>query len=221
VAWFDCGVYLIRNTVNGKVYVGSAQSIKARWYRHLKMLREGTHDNQKLQRAWDKYGESAFEFEVIAYGLGLDLFWQEQLAINAFDAVRAGYNIAPVAGSSMAGRKHSQATKELMSSVRKGKKQSADWVSKRTSGFKNRPIPLKQRQQISETLSGRPATEGTARNLRKMAANRTPEYIAWLGRKGAASRWGFDFNEPKPHQCFYEETLLNSSIEAAHAVQEA
>ena len=204
MAWFDCGVYLIRNTVNGKVYVGSARSFKARWYRHLKMLREGIHDNLKLQRAWKKYGELAFAFETVTYCSEADLFWHEQLAINAFDAVSKGYNIALIAGSSMTGRKHSQSTKDLMSIARKGKKQSAEWVSKRTSGLKGRPIPIKHRKKISDALTGRPASEGTACNLRKVASLRTPEYIAWLGRKGAASRWGSMFTEPKPNKCFYE-----------------
>lgn len=181
----------------------------------MKMLRLGTHDNSKLQRAWNKYGESAFEFEVVAYCPKFELFRQEQMVINAFDAVHQGYNIAKVAGASMSGRKHSSETKARMSAVRKGKRQSAEWVEKRTQGFRGRPIPENQRKQISQTLSGRPATEGTARNLRKMSALRTPEYIAWLGRKGAASRWGSDFTEPKPDKCFYEEQLSNPCNDTA------
>lgn len=59
------GVYLIRNTVNGAGYVGSSRkSIYERWLRHIKALRENRHDNQWLQRAWNKYGEAAFEIVV-------------------------------------------------------------------------------------------------------------------------------------------------------------
>jgi group I intron endonuclease len=80
----------------------------------------------------------------------------------------------------------------------KGRKQSPEWVAKRTAKLRGRTLPESQKQQISKTLKGKPASEGTAKNLRKMAAERTPEYTAWLGRKGAAKRWGRPFTEPAP-----------------------
>ena len=67
MAWFDCGVYVIRNTANGKCYIGSAVKFSKRWRDHRRQLTNGTHNNPKLQAAWNKYGSSAFEFEAIAY----------------------------------------------------------------------------------------------------------------------------------------------------------
>lgn len=44
-----CGVYIIRNKINGKVYVGSTiNKIKRRWQDHLKRLKRGTHANTHL-----------------------------------------------------------------------------------------------------------------------------------------------------------------------------
>lgn len=209
------GVYLIRNTVNQKVYVGSAASIKTRWSRHIKQLSTGTHDNLKLQHAWDKYGAAAFEFEVVVHCPKYNLFQFEQATMDAFDAVDSGYNIARIAGSSMSGRKHTEATKRLMSEARKGKKQSPEWVEKRVARLRGRVIPQVQRDLISVALKGKPATKGTAANLRKMAAEFTPEYVKWLGKRGAASRWGNQFLEPKPDTCFYKKTLSTPLIECA------
>lgn len=61
-----CGVYRIRNTVNGKAYVGSThRTFRHRWRRHLSLLNRREHPNQHLQNAWDHYGQDAFMFEVL------------------------------------------------------------------------------------------------------------------------------------------------------------
>lgn len=59
------GVYKITNKVNDKFYIGSGYSIFSRWFNHTCDLKNGTHTNYKLQRAFDKYGFSNFIFEVI------------------------------------------------------------------------------------------------------------------------------------------------------------
>jgi group I intron endonuclease len=59
------GVYMIRNKSNGHFYIGSAANLYMRRLHHLNDLRKGKHINQHLQRAWKKYGEDAFEFEVL------------------------------------------------------------------------------------------------------------------------------------------------------------
>jgi predicted GIY-YIG superfamily endonuclease len=52
----DSGIYVIANTINGKVYVGSAVHLAARIRDHSMRLSRGIHPNGKLQRAWSKYG---------------------------------------------------------------------------------------------------------------------------------------------------------------------
>jgi len=59
------GIYRILNTVNDKCYYGSSSNIDKRWNGHIKTLRLNQHHNIKLQRAWNKYGESNFKFEVV------------------------------------------------------------------------------------------------------------------------------------------------------------
>lgn len=60
------GIYVIYNNVNGKFYVGSTtHSFRLRWYAHLYQLRLNKHSNFILQRAWNKYGENAFEFRIV------------------------------------------------------------------------------------------------------------------------------------------------------------
>lgn len=115
------GIYKITNTTNGVFYIGSAVNIGRRWYRHKYDLRNTCHSNQHLQRAWDKYGEGSFIFEILKQVSDtsqlLDL---EQSAIDSTDAVNVGYNILPKAGSGRLGLTHSQSTKDKISKANTG-----------------------------------------------------------------------------------------------------
>ena len=59
------GIYRIKNLINGKCYYGSSKNIEKRWSVHKRELNNNTHINCILQRAWDKYGENNFIFEII------------------------------------------------------------------------------------------------------------------------------------------------------------
>lgn len=59
------GVYKIVNKRNGKYYVGSSVEIEKRFWRHKKELINGKHHCDYLQRAWNKYGEENFSFEIV------------------------------------------------------------------------------------------------------------------------------------------------------------
>jgi predicted GIY-YIG superfamily endonuclease len=55
------GVYAIRNTADGAVYVGSAPDVDARWGQHRSALDRVVHPNGALQVAWTRQGAAAFE----------------------------------------------------------------------------------------------------------------------------------------------------------------
>lgn len=61
----QCGVYGIRNITNGKLYIGSSCNIRRRFSDHKNQLRNGTHSNVHLLRAWGLYGEKNFTFSVL------------------------------------------------------------------------------------------------------------------------------------------------------------
>lgn len=58
-------IYIIKNTKNQKVYIGRCVNGESRLKWHKDALRSGRHTNEHLQRAWNKYGESSFEFSVL------------------------------------------------------------------------------------------------------------------------------------------------------------
>lgn len=117
------GVYSITNTANGKVYIGSAVSIRGRLLYHRSYLRRGKHDNKHLQRSWDRHGEASFRFDVLETCDAGSVIEREQYWIDALGVTdrSKGYNICPAAGSAMRGRTHSEETRAKMSVANKGK----------------------------------------------------------------------------------------------------
>lgn len=113
-------IYCIRNLVNGKIYIGSAEKLNRRKSIHLYLLKVNKHHCLHLQRAWNKYGKDNFVFEVIEYVSNKnDLLKREQVWIDFF---KPEYNTARIVGRSMTGRKHSGQTIQKMKINRGGKK---------------------------------------------------------------------------------------------------
>ncbi len=84
------GIYRIVNKRNGKCYYGSSANVEKRFSLHLKTLRNGTHHNTHLQRAWIQYGEDAFVFEMVEECSTDQLLMVEQTYL---DSNAGGYNI--------------------------------------------------------------------------------------------------------------------------------
>lgn len=61
----EAGIYALRCSANGKIYVGRTYNFKRRLAAHVRDLRGERHANSHLQRAWILYGEESFTFEVL------------------------------------------------------------------------------------------------------------------------------------------------------------
>ena len=88
-------IYIIRNTVNDKVYVGQTHvSIKLRFQNHLSAARRGL--DYVIGKAIRKYGEDKFYVELLEECLVEELNEREQYWISFFRATdnRFGYNMS-------------------------------------------------------------------------------------------------------------------------------
>jgi len=91
----DSGVYEIRNKVDGKKYIGSTtMSFTKRIEHHRCLLKSNTHKNAHLQRAWNKYGEDNFEFNILEVVDKCCTLEVEQVYL---DKCEDCYNINPLA----------------------------------------------------------------------------------------------------------------------------
>lgn len=119
-----CGVYKIANKIDGKVYIGSSVEISRRWRVHKNQLRRNEHHSAKLQRAWLKHGEDAFEFSTLLICERAMTIVYEARAIAAYDAVSSGYNCSPDAGPYSLGHACSDDTRAKIGAANRGKHRS-------------------------------------------------------------------------------------------------
>jgi group I intron endonuclease len=124
------GIYKITCTANKRIYIGSAANLRQRKNLHAHELRQNKHGNRHLQRAWNKYGEQAFTFEVLELVLPISLTAREQYWINKLKPFgRKGFNILTEAGSNL-GRKFSPEVREKNRQARLGRKRSPESIEK-------------------------------------------------------------------------------------------
>lgn len=112
------GVYIILNKTNGKFYIGSSVHILHRWSLHKRQLKKRTHANIYLQRAWDKYGEDSFIFEIVEKCsqencLDVENKW---LQFHQTFNIEYGYNIIKQANNTL-GYKHSKECLERLKRI--------------------------------------------------------------------------------------------------------
>lgn len=89
------GIYCIRNTANGKIYIGSAIDIQKRFTSHKTLLNKNSHYNSYLQNSWNKYGHNSFEFTTVEKCNEDMLLIREDAWINYYDSMNKdkGYNL--------------------------------------------------------------------------------------------------------------------------------
>gem|GEM_PF-124491 len=61
------GVYRIKNSANGKIFVASSKQVDKICNRELFQLRNGLHLNKEMQQDFNQHGEQNFTFEVLEY----------------------------------------------------------------------------------------------------------------------------------------------------------
>ena len=91
----DSGIYKISNKTDNKCYIGSSKQLTMRKKRHFRDLKNKKHHNLYLQRAFNKYGQANFIFEIIKFCSVKHLHKEEQ---KAFDKYKPEYNLGKISG---------------------------------------------------------------------------------------------------------------------------
>lgn len=163
------GIYRIVNLVNDKFYIGSAVNLERRWYMHRNRLIAGKHRNAHLQAAWNKYGESAFQFRVVEFVKDRNgLIEREQAWLDCSYDEAFSYNICKVANSRL-GVKARPETIEKMREAATGVLHTEEAKAKMSAAKIGIRLPTRSeehRQKISEIHSGKVVSEETRQKLR-------------------------------------------------------
>lgn len=139
------GIYKIQSILKPeRVYIGSASNFVNRKSLHLLGLRRNNHSNNKLQRHYNKYGESDLVFIFLVGCEKSDLLKQEQFFI---DSINPYFNIIKIAGSHL-GAKRSESMKEKMRIISKGRKLSEEAREKIRTARKNQKNTVKGKHWI-------------------------------------------------------------------------
>lgn len=93
-------IYKIENKVTKQCYIGQTVDYNRRKATHINRLRRNAHDNPKLQNAWIKYGEPAFDFAAWEFQIEKleELNELECQFIERFNSLKNGYNLVEGGG---------------------------------------------------------------------------------------------------------------------------
>ena len=143
------GIYKIINKINGKYYIGSSDNIlgtNGRWKEHINGLNANRHENSYLQRAWNKYGASNFNFQIVKRIPKPELLIVEQKYLDKIKNNRRQlcYNLTFIArgGAWNKGIKHTEEEKRKISEKLKG----------RISPMKGKKRPLEKSSNFDHTI---------------------------------------------------------------------
>lgn len=111
----NSAVYVIRNTITNRVYVGSSNCIARRLKTHRRELALGNHGNEHLQRSWNIHGERSFVFEIVEYCDAEVRHEREQYWIDLLGATdpEKGYNIMNLARKACPSPRRSQISRDM------------------------------------------------------------------------------------------------------------
>ena len=90
-----CGKNSIEKKINHKKYIGQSVNVEHRWYCHRSDLKNKKHDNDYLQKSWNKYGEENFQFRVLEQCPRDMLNEKERYYIDLYNTMNRdyGYNL--------------------------------------------------------------------------------------------------------------------------------
>lgn len=188
------GIYTITNTKNSKIYLGCTTDFYKRNHQHFRELRLGTHKNQHLQSAFNKYGEGVFVFEILLTCPKEQLTSEEHYWANLLKVhdKRYGYNHRPTHPYGMIIK-----TPEIIEKHRQkmlGRKLSKESIEKRTA-TRRKNARVKgyyhsdsTKKLMAQKRSSYKISEETKEKIRKTLKGRklSTEHIenAVQGRKG-------------------------------------
>lgn len=180
-------IYAIRNALNGKRYVGSAVLLSRRKAQHFSMLRMGEHTSIKLQRAWDKDGADAFQFQILELVEDpVRLIEREQYWMDVYNAYGDdGYNVQKVAGATI-GYQHTEEAKAKM----RGRVFSDAHRAKISANSAARRASPETKAKLSAIQRGKVVSEETKARMRASSVGRKmpPRTSEHLAKHAAAMR---------------------------------
>src|ERR1700722_14853841 len=183
-------LYRITNKINGKIYIGQSVDTVRRWYEHKREAAQ-ENPNMLISRAIKKYGNDAFEFEVIA---GCKT-WEdaneiETLLVAQYNSLvdnGKGYNVALGGYNAPKSEKWKQAMEEWRASL--SPEERAE-ISKKQSEATFQQIATK-----GHPAAGRIVTEETRELQQKIRLENPIDYTPEIRQHMSEAHLGIEDTE--------------------------
>lgn len=167
-----CGIYSIKNLVDGKIYIGQTTNLEIRKSAHFASLKRGKHYNLYLQRAFAKYGEKNFEFHILEEVSEnmLDKKEREWIMRRKSNQNKFGYNLETGGHEN---HHHSKTSCKKMSVAKIG----IPWSKKRRKMYPKKKIKekiysMKEQKQRAKLVSAAMAILGSVKSEAKAISSR-------------------------------------------------
>ena len=102
----QAGIFHVRNLASGAILLGSSTNLHGPLGKHRFLLTIGKHDNQALQRDWNRLGADSFAFEILevakitddpTFDLADELSLLEQIWLEKLRPLgQPAYNLGPI-----------------------------------------------------------------------------------------------------------------------------
>lgn len=168
----DGYIYMFKNKLNQKCYVGKTINLKGRYYSHV----DGSKRKSYLQKAITKYGIDNFDFVILEHiqhedkkVLNSKLNELEIYYIKKYDSYNSGYNLT-LGGDGALGAIRSEESKKAYSESKKGDKNPA-----KSENVKKK-ISNTLKQYFKEHGPHKLTEEGRERLRKNMLGEKNPMY---------------------------------------------
>lgn len=164
------GIYMLTNKLTGDIYVGQSIDLRKRFLNYFNLSYLNRRNELIICRAIIKYGYSKFSVTILEYCDKCDLDIREQ---HYFDTLNPKYNIQKIAGGSSKGLILSEETKNKISKALKGiyVGEKAYWYG-RTMSDATKEIMSSNRKGELNPLYGKSHSEETKELMRQRALGR-------------------------------------------------
>lgn len=189
------GIYVIKNKINNKMYIGQSIHIESRWKEHINHLNSHNHNNKHLNCSWNKYHQNNFDFIIIAKCKTSELDFLERLFIKLYKTTNPKYGYNKTNGgkdingennpnyerdcsgknNSFYGKKHSQKSKKLMRDAKLGKK-----------------LTKQHKKSISDSLTNRIRSDEECRAISK--GQNSTGYYRVSKKKAKSTKQGYSYS---------------------------